>query len=86
LPFEAGLAGLTNIPAAIFELGEGVGTLTPGAPADLVIWTGDPLEVTSIASAVFIAGKRIPMVSRQTLLRDRYLPQNPAMPRAYIKP
>lgn len=86
LPFEAGLAGLTSIPAAIFELGQGAGTLTPGAPADLVIWSGDPLEVTSIASAVFIAGKPIPMVSRQTRLRDRYLPQNPTMPRAYIKP
>jgi hypothetical protein len=26
------------------------------------------------------------MVSRQTLLRDRYLPENPDLPRAYIKP
>jgi len=26
------------------------------------------------------------LVSRQTLLRDRYLPENPDMPRAYIKP
>jgi hypothetical protein len=33
-----------------------------------------------------IGGKPVPMVSRQTLLRDRYLPQNPTLPRAYIKP
>jgi hypothetical protein len=26
------------------------------------------------------------MVSRQTLLRDRYLEANPTVPRAYIKP
>jgi len=51
-----------------------------------VIWSGDPLEVTSAADQVIIAGKLIPMVSRQTLLRDRYLPENPELPRAYMKP
>jgi hypothetical protein len=35
---------------------------------------------------VIIAGKPVEMVSRQTLLRDRYLPENPGVPRAYIKP
>ena len=53
---------------------------------DLVIWSGDPLEVTTAAELVIIAGKPVDMVSRQTLLRDRYLPENTDMPRAYIKP
>ena len=44
------------------------------------------MEVTSAAEVVVINGKLIPMESRQTKLRDRYLPENPAMPRAYIKP
>jgi imidazolonepropionase-like amidohydrolase len=86
LPYESALAGLTSNPASIFGLEEGTGTLTENSPADLVIWSGDPLEVTSAADQVIIAGKLIPMVSRQTLLRDRYLPENPEMPRAYIKP
>jgi hypothetical protein len=30
------------------------------------------LEVTSAPTAVFIKGEQIPMVSRQTMLRDRY--------------
>ena len=86
LPYEAGLAAMTVNPALIFELGDGYGTLENGSRADLVVWSDDPLEVTSVAEQVMIDGKLIPMVSRQTLLRDRYLQQNPAMPRAYIKP
>jgi hypothetical protein len=33
-----------------------------------------------------VGGRAVPMVSRQTLLRDRYLGQQPEMPRAYVKP
>jgi hypothetical protein len=86
LPYEAGLAAMTINPALIFELGEGRGTLENGSRADLVLWSDDPLEVTSVAEQVVIDGKMIPMVSRQTLLRDRYLRPDPEMPRAYIKP
>jgi imidazolonepropionase-like amidohydrolase len=86
LPYEAALAALTVNPAMIFELDPLYGTLEEGSRGDLVVWSGDPLEVTSVAEQVLIEGKSIPMVSRQTLLRDRYLEQNPALPRAYIKP
>jgi imidazolonepropionase-like amidohydrolase len=86
LPYEAGLAALTANPAVIFELGDYSGTLETGARADLVIWSGDPLEVTTVADQVVIDGTPIEMVSRQTLLRDRYLEANPTVPRAYIKP
>ncbi len=85
LPFEAGLEALTINPARIFSLPAGHGSIAVNAPANLVIWTGDPLEVTSLADAVILEGRNIPMVSRQTLLRDRYLPQNPDLPRAYLK-
>jgi imidazolonepropionase-like amidohydrolase len=86
LPYEAGLAAMTVSPAVIFALGDEYGSVEENSVADLVIWSGDPLEVTSAADQVIIAGKAVEMVSRQTLLRDRYLPQDPAMPRAYIKP
>ena len=86
LPYEAGLAALTVNPAVIFELGEYTGTLEPGSRADLVIWSGDPLEVITAADQVVIEGTPIEMVSRQTLLRERYLEAAPATPRAYIKP
>ena len=86
LPWNAALAALTVNPARIFGLPGASGTLQAGSPADLVIWSGDPLEVTSAADAVVVDGREIPMVSRQTLLRDRYLEANPVRPRAYVKP
>ncbi len=86
LPYEAGLAAMTVNPAVMFELDGEYGSLAPGHAADMVIWSGDPLEVTSVAEQVIIDGKIVPMVSRQTLLRDRYLPKDSDMPRAYIKP
>jgi len=86
LPYEAGLAAMTVSPAVIFALGEDYGSIEENSVADLVIWSGDPLEVTSAADQVILGGKPLEMVSRQTLLRDRYLPVEPEMPRAYIKP
>jgi imidazolonepropionase-like amidohydrolase len=72
LPWQAGLAALTAAPARIFGLDD-VGQLQPGFAADVVIWDGDPLNVTSYPDAVFIKGVAVPMQSRQTLLRDRYM-------------
>ncbi|HVO45391.1 MAG TPA: amidohydrolase family protein [Steroidobacteraceae bacterium] len=73
LPWEAALAALTRNPAEIFGVADRDGSVAIGRPADLVLWSGDPLDVTSLADRVFIAGVSQPMQSRQTLLRDRYL-------------
>lgn len=83
LPWERALAAITINPAQIFGQ-EGVcGSLEPGKDADLVVWDGDPLEVTSYADLVFIRGAEIPMRSRQTLLRDRYMNLDDPLPPAY---
>jgi catechol 2,3-dioxygenase-like lactoylglutathione lyase family enzyme len=74
LPWEAALAALTANPAEIFGLGNEYGRIAPGFVADLVLWSGDPLEVTSVAEQVWIDGRAQPMRSRQTELRDRYRP------------
>jgi len=86
LPHEAGIAALTSNPARIFGFSEDQGMIKRNGPANVVLWSGDPLEVTSVAERVIINGQLISMESRQTKLRDRYLPENPDMPRAYIKP
>ena len=75
LPWEAALAGLTANPAEIFGLGAQYGRIAPGYVADLVLWSGDPLEVTTVAQQVWIDGRAQPMRSRQTELRDRYRPK-----------
>jgi imidazolonepropionase-like amidohydrolase len=73
LPWEESLAALTSHPAEIFGVAATNGSLARGRPADLVLWSGDPLEVTTLADRVFIQGVAQSMRSRQTELRDRYL-------------
>ena len=73
LPRDAALAAITAIPADIFGLGADRGRIETGQVADLVLWSGDPLEVTTVAEQVWIAGRAVEMRSRQTELRDRYL-------------
>jgi hypothetical protein len=73
LPWDAALAAITRNPAEIFGLGATHGRIAAGQSADLVLWDGDPLEVTTSATQVWINGRAIEMRSRQTELRDRYL-------------
>ena len=70
--WDAALAGLTRVPADTFGLAQ-AGRIEAGANADLVLWSGDPLEVTTTAEQVWIGGRAQSMRSRQTELRDRYL-------------
>ena len=85
LPWNAALAAITSVPARIWGLEDRYGTIEQGKDADVVIWDGDPLEVTTFADAVFIRGVQIPMESRQTRLRDRYKEQATPLPPAYSK-
>jgi imidazolonepropionase-like amidohydrolase len=73
LPPEAAIAAMTVNPAEIFGVASRNGSIARGRAADLVLWSGDPLEVTTLAERVFIEGQSQPMQSRQTALRDRYL-------------
>ncbi len=70
--FDDAMAAMTTVPAAIFGV-DNSGTIERGSTADLVIWDGDPLEITSAPVAVFIDGEVQSLESRQTKLRDRYL-------------
>ncbi|WP_434030456.1 amidohydrolase family protein [[Pseudomonas] boreopolis] len=83
LPWDDGLAGLTRVPAEIFGVGDRIGSIAVGKQADLVLWEGDPLDVAHYAEQVWLGGRAIPMRSRQTELRDRYLRQQGSLPRSY---
>lgn len=72
MPWAHALAAITKVPAEVWGIGDSYGTLDPGKDADIVVWDGDPLEVTSAPTAVLIKGKNIPLVSRQTALQERY--------------
>ena len=73
MEWGAAFASITSVPAEVFGA-TNLGVLRVGATADVVVWDGDPLEVKSAPTAVFIDGREQPLTSRQTLLRDRYHP------------
>ena len=50
----------------------------------MVIWSGDPLEVTSYATRVILKGEVTSMETRQSKLLERYLPEDAGLGRAYI--
>ena len=83
LAWEDALAAITRVPAQALGVGERLGRIEPGLDADLVLWDGDPLEVGTLAQSVWMRGRAMPMRSRQTELRDRYLQVPSALPRAY---
>jgi imidazolonepropionase-like amidohydrolase len=66
------LAMITSRPAQAIGIGDQIGSLTPGRRADVVLWSGDPLENDSVAEAVWIDGVAQPLANHQTKLRDRY--------------
>lgn len=85
LPWDVALRAITVTPAELLGGASACCTLEPGNSADLVIWPGDPLEVTTFAEHVFIGGQQMRMKSRQTQLRDRYLDLKDELPFSYRK-
>lgn len=84
LSYESAIEAITVNPARIFGMAGQFGELRPGAAADVVIWSGDPLEPLSNAETIFIGGAEQAPTSRQFLLRDRYATGGEgAMPPAY---
>jgi imidazolonepropionase-like amidohydrolase len=78
------LAAVTSRPAEAIGMGGQMGVLKAGAHGDVVVWDGDPLELSSSPVAMWIDGVAQPLTSRQTRLRDRYRSLAPeALPRAY---
>lgn len=86
LLWEQGLAALTINVARLYGLDDKLGSIEAGKIADVVIWSGDPLEVTEAAELVLIAGEPIKMQSRQSKLRDRYLQLQTDKPMQYVRP
>lgn len=84
LSWDDALAAATSWPAEAMGMGADFGSLRPGRRADVVIWDGDPLELTSAPSLMLIDGEQQSLETRQTKLRDRYkTPQEGQLPKAY---
>ena len=84
MTWDQAFAAITSGPAIAAGVDSEVGSLRAGRVGDVVIWDGDPLEVTSVPVAVYIDGVEQPMTSRQRRLRDRYLsPVEGDLPNSY---
>jgi imidazolonepropionase-like amidohydrolase len=77
-------AAITSGPAKAIGMGGQIGSLTPGAHGDVVVWSGDPLDPRTAAEAVYIDGVQQPLESHQSRLLERYrfLPRRD-LPEAY---
>jgi len=74
LPWEEALKGLTKNIVEVFKIGKR-GSLQPGYIADIVVWSGDPLEVTSFVEQVYLSGESVSTKNRSMRLKERYISQ-----------
>jgi imidazolonepropionase-like amidohydrolase len=72
LPPDEALKAVTLNTAQMFGVDKDLGSLDTGKMANVVVANGDPLDVKTDVKHVFIAGQEIPLVSKQTELRDQY--------------
>ena len=84
LTWDEAFAAISSVPAEIMGVGDLLGSLKAGRAADVVVWDGDPLELSSAATKVIIDGVEQPLINRQNRLRDRYArPTEGDLPKAY---
>ena len=83
LPWAEGLAAITRNPAEVFGFAEKEGKIETGLDADLVVWSGDPLEMLTVPLHVLVKGEEQPMTSRAQELARRYSTLDPNQPPAY---
>lgn len=72
LDWNAAFAAISSTPARWFGLEPAL--IKVGETPDIVLWDGDPLQVTSAPEKMWIDGTPQSLESRQTKLRDRYNP------------
>ena len=91
LPFNAGFAAtygmgveealkaITINAAEVFGVADKLGSLEKGKMANLFVSTGDPFEMKSDITHLFIEGYQIPIENRHTLLYDEFLERDPGL-------
>ena len=69
---EAALRAVTLNAARTWGIADRVGSIEVGKDADLVVWSGDPFELTTAADHVFINGTEMPKDTRQKALFEKH--------------
>lgn len=76
LPHAEALRAITSRPAALFAPSARTGVVAAGRPADVVLWSGDPFELSTRAERVFIGGVEQPLETRADKLVERHRPRS----------
>ena len=71
MSWDDALAAVTTAPASIFGIRDR-GTIAVGSAADVVVWSGDPFELSSRPLHVFIGGVEQSLETHQSKLLKRY--------------
>jgi imidazolonepropionase-like amidohydrolase len=72
MSWDDALRAVTLAPAEVFGVSDRVGSLQPGKDANVVIWSGDPFEFSTVPEHVYVRGHEYTARDRQQLLTDRY--------------
>lgn len=73
----AAMHALTLWPAEIFGVGDELGSIDTGKIANLIVTDGDPLDVRTNVSAIFIKGRNVPLDDRHTRLYEKWRKRPP---------
>jgi len=72
LPWEDALRAVTLTPAEVFGVADRVGSIAVGREANVVVWSGDPFELSTRPEHVFVRGREYTEPLREDLLTQRY--------------
>ena len=72
LPADEALKAITLYPARILGAGGRLGSLEAGKDADIILTTGNPLEVTSVVKAAYCVGLPVDLGNKQLRLYEKY--------------
>ena len=72
LPYDEALKAVTLYPAQMFGLAGELGTLETGKIANVIVTTGDPLELTTDVRYLFIRGQLTSTDNKHKALYDKY--------------
>ncbi len=73
LPEEAAMMAVTKNAADIWGVGDQIGSVEEGKWADLLITDGNPLEIKTTITKLFIKGKPVDLDNKQKALYEKYL-------------
>jgi imidazolonepropionase-like amidohydrolase len=72
LDMDEAMKALTINPAQIFGVADRYGSIEPGKVANVMVTTGNPLDVRSNVKYLFIRGEQVPLTDRHTKLYEEF--------------